>query len=268
MIIDRQCQIIDIERHTDNVFSICLNAPEIAEQSKPGHFVNLKITNEGFDPFLRRPFSIYQSIKGSGSLEFLYQVMGRGTEILSRKKPGDHLQLIGPLGNTFNIEGNYELAFLVAGGIGIAPMPFLSQALKDAGRKYAVIAGFRTQNDMVPQDWLNENNAEISTDDGSYGFHGHVTGLLHSILDGTISNVRIFGCGPTPMLANLHKVSAEFKFDCQVSVEENMACGVGICKGCPIRIKTDGSQQKNVYRLACTEGPIMNSYEIEWSKEF
>ncbi len=237
---------------TDNIFLLTVKAPEIAGKFQPGQFCNIKVS-ESLIPLLRRPFSV--SDVREDEISFMIAVTGEGTKILSLKKPGEHVNILGPLGHGFKIDKNFDLGIIVSGGIGIAPFPFLIKRLKDSGKEIVVFNGARTSKELVK---LNTEKEFISTDDGSEGFEGNVIELLNSqknILDG--KKVKIFGCGPHPMLAGLQKFCARENIECEISVESNMACGFGICQGCPVH-----SAKEDKYYLICKDGPVFNSNEI------
>ncbi len=238
---------------TDNIFHLTVNAPEIARNSQPGQFCNIKVS-ETVIPLLRRPFSI-SDVSGD-EISFMISITGEGTKILSRKSTGDRINILGPLGHGFNFTENYDVAVIVSGGIGIAPFPFLIRKLKDHGKEIIAFNGARTSKELIK---LNGVKEIFSTDDGSEGFSGNVIELLHNqkeIFDGKA--VKIFGCGPHPMLKGLKEFCAGEKINCEISIESNMACGFGICQGCPVH-----SAKEDKYYLICKDGPVFNSEEIE-----
>ena len=238
-----------VEKVKPNIFLLKVLAKNISSKATAGQFCNIKVSETDF-PLLRRPFSIH-NIENE-SVYFLFDIHGEGTKILSNKKVGDKIDIIGPLGNGFNIDDNYETIFLVAGGIGVAPFPFLTKSLTN--KKIITFYGARNKDYIYDKNLI---NVKYSTDDGSYGFHGNVIELLEKeICKNDFHNIKIYGCGPTPMLKALQKFSLENKIDCELSVESAMACGFGICQGCPIET-TDNS-----YKLICKDGPVFNSKEI------
>ncbi len=252
MIIDNYV-VVNNQKLTENIFLLTVNAPEIAAISKPGQFCNIKVS-ESFIPLLRRPFSI-SDVSGE-NISFMISITGEGTKILSRKGNGDEINILGPLGNGFNINDNFEIAVIVGGGIGLAPFPFLIKELKRSGKEIYVFNGARRNSEVVE---LKTGNEYFSTDDGSFGFHGNVIELLkdkYEIIKN--KNIKVFGCGPHPMLKALQDFCSVEKIKCEISVESNMACGFGICQGCPIP-----SAKEDKYYLICKDGPVFNSNEIE-----
>jgi dihydroorotate dehydrogenase electron transfer subunit len=189
-------------------------------------------------------------------IELMFNVVGPGTAILSQKKSGETLDLIGPLGVPFKLQGNYDTAILVGGGLGVAPFPFLTGALLKAKKKVQTIVGARSAKQLIEEHLL---NVQLATDDGSRGFRGTVIDLLKSFVHaGASRNAKLFGCGPTKMLSALSEFARTEGFDCELSLEGDMACGMGICQGCPVE-RADG---KKKYSLVCVEGPTFNSNEI------
>ncbi|MBU1101405.1 MAG: dihydroorotate dehydrogenase electron transfer subunit [Bacteroidetes bacterium] len=233
-------------------FLIKVEIPEIAREIAPGQFCNIKVSETNF-PLLRRPFSI-SNVKGN-SIEFMIDVIGEGTKILATKKPGDALDILGPLGRGFDTSGDYKTAILVAGGIGLAPFPFLINSFPE-DKNVKLFYGARSKKHIID---YNYKNKFICTDDGSAGFHGNVVDYLNSSMDELKGDsIKFFACGPTPMLAALKRFCQANSFDCEVSTESAMACGFGICQGCPIETTEQG-----YYKLICKDGPVFNISEIE-----
>ena len=247
MIIEK-ARVISLSKISSNYHLIKVNSPVIASEIKPGQFCNIKVSDSDF-PLLRRPFSICDV--ENDNLIFVFDVHGEGTKILASKKPGDVIDILGPLGNGFNLNGNYELAVIIGGGIGTAPFPYLIKNLL-AGVNVKSFIGGRTKEHLIK---YNLQNIYVATDDGSEGFHGNVVDLfIEEIKNFSTTNFRIFACGPNPMLKSLQKIAIEKKYDCQLSVECAMACGFGICQGCPVE-KSNGDG----YYLVCKDGPIFNA---------
>ncbi|MCL4551345.1 MAG: dihydroorotate dehydrogenase electron transfer subunit [Bacteroidetes bacterium] len=246
-----KAKVESIEKTNEQTFLLKLFSPSIASSAEPGQFCNVKVS-ERTDPLLRRPFSIC-NVEGE-SIYFLFDIHGEGTKLLSRKKLGDEIEILGPLGKGFVYDGDYEIAVIVAGGLGTAPFPFLINRLsKD--KKVAAFVGARSKN-LVLQHGL--KNILVATDDGSAGFHGTVVDLLKKEIFSIAKNkFRIFGCGPNPMLKALQKYTVENNFNCQISVEGAMACGFGICQGCPIEA-SDGES----YLLVCKDGPVFDAKKV------
>ena len=235
----------------EGIFLIKVYAPSIASMAKPGQFCNIKVSETNF-PLLRRPFSVCDV--ENDYIYFLFDIHGEGTKILSNKHKGDELELLGPLGKGFIYDGDYETAVIIAGGLGSAPFPFLTKKIP-AGKKIISLVGARAKNLLVT---YKLQNISVATDDGSQGFNGNVVEHLKSEFKNLGKNVRIFGCGPNAMLKGLQKYCNENNIDCQISVECAMACGFGICQGCPID-SADGES----FLLVCKDGPVFNSNMVK-----
>jgi dihydroorotate dehydrogenase electron transfer subunit len=246
-------KIVSREQRAEGLFALALESRELAHATRPGQFLNIRIDNS-FSPLLRRPFSV--SRVNGDLVEVLFNVVGRGTEILSGKRPGDALNVLGPLGVPFHVEGGYSLALIVAGGLGVAPFPLLSSVLQQAGKKIQTFLGARTVS-QVTQHYL--QNVHVATDDGSMGFHGTVVQLLEdSWKKENPKKTKIFGCGPTRMMKALSEFARNREVDCELSLEGDMACGIGICQGCPVE-RASGEKK---YSLVCVEGPAFNSNDV------
>lgn len=236
-----------------STFILQFYSPEIASTSLPGQFINIKI-DETSVPLLRRPFSIYNIV--DNEVEIVFAVSGIGTKKLYQKKIGEYLDVIGPLGTPFNINGNEKNSILIGGGLGVAPLPLLTKALDKKGKSIKTFLGAKTQNRLITA-YL--KNLDVATDDGSLGYKGNVVDLLHKyLLNSDCSVIKIYGCGPTSMLKALIDITNEFKVQCEVSLETFMACGFGICQGCAVEM----NQMNKKYSLTCKDGPVFNLKEI------
>jgi dihydroorotate dehydrogenase electron transfer subunit len=199
-------------------------------------------------------------------VELLFQVVGSGTRILSERQEGGTLDVLGPLGQGFTIAEDASSAVIIAGGIGIAPFPLLLRKLVERTERIIVLAGWRTASDVIVTELLEELGAEVkvATEDGSHGYKGLVTDLLIDVLekDGLEQDPStLYTCGPTPMLARVSEISAAHDLQCQVSLEEMMACGIGACAGCAVPRHT-GSEGDGAYALVCRDGPVFDSQEV------
>ena len=242
--------------------------PRIAREAAAGQFVNV-LPKAGFgDPMLRRPFSIYWT-EGEEA-EIIVQAHGRGTGILAETREGEMLDVLGPLGRPWMYKSaDYMTAMLLIGGVGVASMPMLTRALEREGIPVQTFYGARTKS-LLALDRL--TNLHLATDDGSEGYHGSNVELLRSFLDpllfkegagGGLESPKIFSCGPTGMMRAAQSLAAEFGIPCELSLETEMACGIGICQGCPVR--TEESiflQTGRRYKLVCTDGPSFPAEEI------
>jgi dihydroorotate dehydrogenase electron transfer subunit len=237
----------------DRLWSLVLSAPAIASAARPGQFVNIRVANSPI-PLLRRPFSI--ATVDRDTIGLLIGVVGAGTQILADNREGDELDLIGPLGSHFTIDGSFETPLLVGGGVGVAPFPFLVNELQRCGKRAIAFVGARSANGLV---LAGLNDVHVATDDGTRGRRGTVIELLQSFLaEHPLTGTKIFGCGPTPMLKALKVFTQERRIPCELSLEGAMACGIGICQGCPVR----NAFGERKYSLVCKDGPVFDAETV------
>lgn len=236
-----------------NIFDMLIDVPEISEKALPGQFVGI-YTENGAN-LLLRPISICETDKANGALRLVYQVVGKGTEIFSHKKKGERIKIIGPLGNGYRIK-EAEKSVFVGGGIGVPPLLETVKCAK--GEKIAVL-GFRSGH--ILKDDFEKAGAKvlIATDDGSFGFRGNVVEMMRYK---NITGDVIYSCGPKVMLKYISQYAYETETECFVSMEERMACGIGACVGCAIKIKEGDGY---IYRKVCKNGPVFNSREVLWN---
>ena len=253
MIVQDLCTVHSCRTVGDNIFVLNVHAPAIAATARPGHFVNIKV-DASCDPLLRRPFSIYRVV--GDAIEVLFNVVGKGTRILADKKKGDTVDVLGPLGVPYGIDPACENALLVSGGLGVAPMPFLSAVLAQREVPTHNFIGARTKALLVTE---HLPNVRVATDDGSQGFHGSIVAGVEHYLDAhPLPGLKIFACGPNRMLEALAAFAQRRGIPCEVSLECAMACGIGICQGCPVEM-TDGPRK---YNLVCKDGPVFDATRI------
>jgi dihydroorotate dehydrogenase electron transfer subunit len=235
------------ERVADNVYVLEFESERIARSTRAGQFLNIKPDNS-LDPLLRRAYSVHRII--GDRVEVIFNVVGKGSAILASKRPGDRLDVMGPLGVPFHLDGDYDMAILVSGGVGIAPMPVLGEALLAIGKEVVNIHGARYAKMIAADERL--VNARYATDDGSLGFRGNVVDALDAYLvEASPAKPRLFACGPNPMLLALGRYCSVRNLPLEVSLECQMACGIGICQGCPVEMATGDRK----YTLVCTHGP-------------
>ena len=238
----------------------------MAKAARPGQFVEVKCAS-GTEPLLRRPLGVHRI--WPGGIEMLYEVVGKGTALLSAKSAGEELDLIGPLGNGFDLDLASDINILVAGGIGAAPLPALAESLcARQNKKVHVMIGAKTRSHIMCEEEFKSLGCtvKVSTDDGSRGYKGLVTELLARLLAACkieaylpkFRRVMVYACGPVEMLRAVREITLKRGVPCQVSLEERMACGTGVCLGCPVKVRA-GS-----YKMVCKDGPVFNAEEITW----
>jgi dihydroorotate dehydrogenase electron transfer subunit len=231
-----------------------LGAPDIARLAQPGQFVMLKC---GGDTFLRRPLSIHRVDKDTGRIAFLFAMVGRGTAWLASVKPGETLDLLGPLGRGFEIKSEARRLVLVAGGLGLAPLGFLADEALGQGKEVTLLLGAASAKLLCPLEKLPQaDTCVLSTDDGSMGRKGFVTASLPTYLP---QADQVFACGPLPMFRTMSKDASLKDKDVQVSLEVRMACGLGVCYGCTVWTKAG-------LRQVCKDGPVFRLNDILWDK--
>lgn len=264
-----ECRVLFNAEVARGIFLMRLAAPEIAASVLPGQFVNIKTQPEDSDqlaPLLRRPFSVCQVERDAGWISILWKNVGPGTRLLSSHRVGTVLSVIGPLGKGYSLPKEKSSIALVAGGLGVAPMPILAQALRERSFDCTLLLGARTAHELWGKEELQRLGVriKIATDDGSVGQRGFVTELLQGwIKEHEPSTSRVFACGPMPMLARVAAICAAANVRAEVAVETVMGCGFGICMGCPIE-PSIGVESFGRYYLACTDGPVFAANAIRF----
>ena len=262
--VEQTVQIVSNERDTDQYFRLVVRAPQIAPRIQPGQFAHVRVLPLK-DALLRRPFSIFQ-VSGD-TFSILYKTVGKGTEVLARMRAGEELSVIAPLGHGFTVpQPGGETPLLVAGGYGMAAMFLLAQR---SSQKGIVFVGGRRRVDILCEAEFRALGWEVrvTTEDSSHGEQGLVTQpLLAEIRNpkSEIRNPKLFACGPTPMLKAVGKIAADFNVPAELSMDEHMCCGVGVCLTCVIPVKAGEGWE---YQRTCTEGPVFDAREIVWEAE-
>jgi len=230
-----------------------MDTPSLARVAKPGQFVMVRC-GEGHDPLLRRPLSIHKT-DDSGGVALLFEVVGRGTSWLSQRVPGDLVDLMGPLGNGFSVQPDAKDLLLVAGGIGIAPLVFLAEMARKIGKGVDMLPGAQTAALLYPRDHLPQISiVDGSTDDGSVGIKGPVTGLIDRYIE---QADQVFACGPIAMYKAMAGLDCLKGKSVQISLEVMMACGIGACYGCTVKTR-------NGLKQVCQDGPVFELSDIDW----
>lgn len=255
-----ECELIKKEMLVDGIYKFSVKAPEIVALAKPGQFLEIKVSKEQ-EPFLRRPISIYNLDKENGNLEFIFQVKGRGTEILSRTKQGEKIDIMGPLGKgTFSVQ-EYKNVAIIGGGIGIYPLHELTKQLKGKAN-LNVYLGFRDKSLVTCEKEFEEiglNKLVVTTDDGSYKEKGFAIDFMKKDIEEHMVD-KIFACGPLPMLRAVREYAIKENIPCEISLEERMGCGIGACLGCAVKV-ISGEEPR--YGHVCKEGPVFEAKDVE-----
>lgn len=231
----------------------------LAKDAKPGQFVQIKV-NDGTEPLLRRPISIH-GLVDRDAMAFLYQTKGAGTAAMAARRAGEKLDVIGPIGKGFTVDSRYKRVILAAGGIGVAPLMFLAQQYKAKGAEVTVLIGARSKDVLLCASDFKSLGCVVMTvtDDGSDGSKGYTTDLLEPVLTSGKGLAAVFACGPKPMMKRAAIVAGLYDVECEISLEERMACGIGACLGCAV-MTNDG------YKRVCADGPVFKAKDIEWQQ--
>ena len=239
-------KLIKNEEIADGIFDWIVENPNLSKLAQPGQFAHVKVPGKT----LRRPISICDATENT--LRLVFQVKGEGTEIMSKIKTGEEVEILAPLGNGFKIEKGKKYCF-IGGGIGVPPMLYAAKQAENP----LVITGFRDKSLVILQEDFKKNGAEVvlTTDDGSAGIHGFVTDVLKERL----SDIdEVCACGPIPMLKAISEI-CKGKVPCQISLEERMGCGIGACLVCACKTKLNGEEG---YTHVCKNGPVYNAEEV------
>ena len=269
MPLDVDAAVISNTRLSDEYSVVALAAPEVAALAQPGQFVMIK-PSRGIDPLLRRPFSIFEILRDEQGLptgiSLLNKRIGTGTALLYDAVPGSRVGCLGPLGRPFEpIEPPAE-AWMVAGGVGLAPFVTLAEALKARGTATRLFYGARRASELSYVELFEGLGVKVvlTTEDGSRGARGFVTAPLDSALAALArtADVRLYACGPTPMMRAVAELARLHRRRCDVSLEQVMGCGLGGCYSCVVLTRAaDGSAH---FVRSCIDGPVFDATRIHW----
>ena len=232
---------------------LTFKAPALAKTVRPGQFIHIKVS-QGFEPFFRRPFSVYRAC--DGKVELFFEPVGKGSRLLASMKKGDMLDVLGPLGNPFTLpSGDVKQVVFIGGGIGVAPLMLFSDVIRKHKAEKILLYGGRARAHTFPMIEFKKNKVKafIATDDGSVGMKGRVSELFNKIA--ISSSTMIYTCGPRPMMAAVQAFARTHGLKGEASCEEVMACGLGACLGCSI-LTSKG------YRTVCHDGPVFDLNEL------
>ncbi len=267
-ILNIKVEILSRKEVAPDIYLMKLRAPKIVQEALPGQFIQIKCGKNNY-PLLRRPLSIHRIDKEKGEIYILFQVVGEGTKLLSQRAIGDDLDIMGPIGNGFNIYPESKKIMIVGGGIGVAPLMALCEESIRQGKEVRALIGALKKELVLGEESFKILGAkvDVATDDGSYKHHGLVTDLLEKIIkEGWLAD-QIFACGPKSMLGKITEIALQVNINCQVSLEERMACGIGACLGCVCKIKINNRKEdkaKFEYKRICVDGPIFKGSEVIW----
>ena len=246
------------EQLADGIYSMWINT-EATKDAKPGQFISM-YTIDG-SKLLPRPISICEIDKENGRLRVVYRVTGpkTGTEEFSKLKAGDIIPVIGPLGNGFPYEkAEGKKVFLMGGGIGVPPILELAKQMNC--EKKQIVVGYRDAQTFLKEEFEQNGELYISTEDGSGGTKGNV---MDAIRENALEADMIYACGPTPMLRAIKQYAEENGIECYISLEERMACGIGACLACVCKSKEKDAHSNVNNKRICKDGPVFLSTEVE-----
>lgn len=263
MIFQEKCKIVHCREIARQIFLLRLTAPHISAESKPGQIVFIRTINREI-PLLRRPFAVFEAVREEKTIDVLFEVVGKGTTILSRKESGQELDVLGPTGQGFPLPDQPQSTVIaLAGGIGLGPIYFLCTYLAKSRHPVSLFYGAADVGKIARKSFSNGIHAFITTDDGSFGQKGMVATALAEHAASFPKDSQVFACGPEPMLKAVWEIAREKGWKCHVSLERHMACGVGACNGCVI--DTRSADGKLLRKRVCKEGPVFNAQEIIWN---
>lgn len=257
MIKKELCTVLSQNEIAEHIFELTLRGELVQEMNEPGQFVHLKVSDQ-FDPLLRRPISIAQINKTQNEFTMIYRAEGKGTRLLSQKKAGDVIDILGPLGHGFPLDEAKpgETALLVGGGIGVPPLFELSKRLVNKGVNVIHVLGFQSKSAVFyDEKFMQHGETYVATVDGSYGRKGFVTNVIE---DEKIEFDILYSCGPTPMLKALEQAYKQKKV--YLSLEERMGCGIGACFACVCHTGDDPTGY--TYKKVCSDGPVFKAGEV------
>ncbi len=260
MAVLEKVELVAKQQLKSDIFKFTIKSEKMVNQSKPGQFLEIRVTDT-IEPFLRRPISIHSINKEDNSIEFIFQVKGKGTEILATKEVGTLIDIIGPLGQSGFTFEKYNNIAIIGGGIGTFPLYELAKQVKQSKKTTNIYLGFRNKDFVVLEEEfkLVADKLIVATDDGSYGANGFVIDFMKEDIKKNGIDC-IFACGPLPMLKSVQAYAKENNIACQISLEEKMGCGIGACIGCAVKYKTE---KEDTFKRVCKEGPVFKATEVE-----
>jgi len=282
-----KAHVLSNEQLAEGFWCIRLEAPQIASEIKPGQFINVKVT-ESNDPLFRRPFGVFRRVnlnEDEFGIEVVYEVVGKGTRLMTSLREGDELDVIGPLGHGFEWECDKKVHILVGGGVGSPTLFMLGEEISEVVVEHKleliVLLDARTKKHLILEQEFRTLNAKVlvATHDGTHGYHGYVTEMLKDYIDkGEISSdCVIYACGPELMFKALTPICRQYRIPAQVCMERRMGCGIGACLSCACKVDKNGvlkyrdlgcshiqfsPEEDFGYALVCQDGPVFNIDEV------
>lgn len=256
MSVSEMCLIVRNTEIASGIYELVVRGKLVQSMHEPGQFVHVKVSNE-LTPLLRRPLSIAKIDSEKSEFTLIYRILGKGTAILATRKPGELLDVLGPLGHGFPVSEakTGQTALLVGGGIGVPPLYELSSRLVKAGVNVIHVLGFQTANLVFyEQQFQQLGQTFIATDDGSHGEKGYVTDVIHRH---ELKYDIAYSCGPIPMLKALKNSCSSSKLF--ISLEEHMGCGIGACYSCVCK---SSDPDEHSYKKVCSDGPVFAAEEV------
>ena len=268
MLVDVDAAVIANTRLSEDYSVLALAAPEIAAAARPGQFVMLK-PSRGMDPLLRRPFSIFEILRDDHgtptALTIFNKRIGKGTSLLYDVEPGTRVQCLGPLGQPFEPVDPPARAWMVAGGVGLAPFVTLAEALLERGTHVSLFYGARRAQDLHRVEIFETLGVRVvcATEDGSRGAHGRITAPLEAELSraDVSAAIRMYVCGPTPMMRAVTRLATSAELPVFVSLEPVMGCGMGGCYSCVVPVRHGSGSH---FVRSCLEGPVFDGARLIW----
>jgi dihydroorotate dehydrogenase electron transfer subunit len=262
------CEVLS-RRRVGAYHTLSLVAPQIASAARAGQFVGL-VAGADRSFLLRRPFSIHQVERHGpnfGSIELVFDVVGPGTRALAELRPHDVVDVLGPLGRPFTLPQEPVPCLLVGGGYGAAPLFFLAEELRVRGCRIDFVVGASTGERLFKAIEAKRlgRTAVVTTEDGSFGQRGVVTDALPALM-AQARSAMVYACGPMPMLAAVSRVAAAAGVPCEVAVEEQMACGTGICFSCVVPLADPDNPGVTRMVRSCTDGPVLDGAAVAWEE--
>jgi len=261
--IECQAAVLENQRLNEQTSVLTLLAPDVAASARPGQFVNLSCNH-----FLRRPLGIMDADPATGQIKVGIRIVGDGTAWLAGRPVGEQLSVLGPLGHGFELNG-ISRVITVGGGTGVFPLYFVQKWCHEQGVESIAVCGYRSKSES----YLTDEYALLScqtlfaSDSGDMDFAGHAGQALQSLLADLPpqTGTAILTCGPKIMMQKVAEIARDSQLPCQVSLEERMACGIGICLVCACKIKAEATGETFTHQRCCVEGPVFPAEVVEWS---